>query len=301
MSIPPLACLALTVVLWGSTYRATTIGTEAASGVVFSAVRVLPVAVVFLLLFGTGLRRLRPATVVSVGLTGWLMVAGFLVALSEGVDRAGAANASVLLNTAPLFVAGLAPFLLAEAVSPRRLLGVAAGFCGVALIFWSELGLEHGGRGVGLAIALGGGIVWAAGTLLVKALTRRDRNLDARSIVTAQYVAGAPLVLFAAAVVPGRSTEWDDGRLWLMAGFVAVAAAAGTWSFFAALEALPATRVATAQFAVPAVAVAIEFVAGSPPEFVQALGIVLVVASIASVVLVQDRPPELPPAAEARA
>ena len=297
MKVPPLVCLALTVVLWGSTYRATTIGTEAASGVVFTAIRVLPVAVVFLLLFHRRLGRLRLRTVGAVGLTGWLMVAAFLVALSEGVDRAGAANASVLLNTAPLVVAALAPLLLGEAVSARRLAGVALGFCGVALIFWSELGLEGGGRGLGLAIAVGGGIVWAAGTLLVKALATRDSNLDARSIVTAQYVAGAPLIVLAAALVPGRATEWGAGRLWLAAGVVAVAAAAGTWFFFEALEALPATRVATAQFAVPAVAVAIEVAAGSPPELVQALGIVLVVASIASVTLVRDHAPTVAPEA----
>lgn len=301
MKVLPLLCLALTVVLWGSTYRATAIGTESASGIVFAAIRVVPVALVFLLVFQGRLRRLRPATVGRVALAGWLMVAAFLVALSEGVDRAGAANASVLLNTAPLFVAGLAPLLLGEAVSARRLAGVVVGFCGVALMFSSQLGIEGEGRALGMGIALGGGIAWAAGTLLVKALTNRDPNLNARSIVTTQYIAGAPLVVLAAALVPGRATEWGDQRLWLTAGFVAVAAAAGTWFFFAALEALPATRVATAQFAVPAVAVTIEVAAGSPPELVQALGIVLVVASVASVTLLHERPREVAGPLEVRA
>jgi drug/metabolite transporter (DMT)-like permease len=289
MKAPPLLCLALAVVLWGSTYRATAIGTESASGIVFAAIRVVPVALIFLLVFQGRLRRLRPTTVGGVGLAGWLMVAAFLVALSEGVDRAGAANASVLLNTAPLFVAGLAPLLLREAVSARRLAGVVLGFAGVALMFSSQLGLEGKGRAWGMGIALGGGIAWAAGTLLVKALANRDPDLDARSIVTVQYIAGAPLIVLAAAIVPGRATEWGDQPLWLTAGFVAVAAAAGTWFFFAALETLPATRVATAQFAVPAVAVAIEVASGSPPELVQALGIVLVVASVASVTLLHER------------
>lgn len=301
MKIPPLLCLALTVVLWGSTYRATAIGTESASGTVFAAVRVVPVALVFLLVFQGRLRQLRPATVGRVALAGWLMVAAFLVALSEGVDRAGAANASVLLNTAPLFVAGLAPLLLGEAVSARRLAGVVVGFSGVALMFSSQLGIEGEGRALGMGIALGGGIAWAAGTLLVKALTNRDPNLNAQSIVTTQYIAGAPLVVLAAALVPGRATEWGDETLWLTAGFVAVAAAAGTWFFFAALEALPATRVATAQFAVPAVAVAIEVAAGSPPELAQALGIVLVVASVASVTLLHERPREVAGPLEVRA
>jgi drug/metabolite transporter (DMT)-like permease len=289
VSVPPLVCLALAVVLWGSTYRATALGTEGASGVVFAAVRVVPVALVFLLVFQRRLRRLQPVTLAGVALSGWLMVAAFLVALSESVDRAGAANASVLLNTAPLFVAALAPPLLRERLSLRRLAGVVVGFCGVALMFSSELGIDGDGRLLGMGIAVGGGIAWATGTLFVKSLTRRDPNLDARSIVTAQYIAGAPLVLLAAALVPGRATEWGEGRLWLAAGFVAVAAAAGTWFFFAALEALPATLVATAQFAVPAVAVAIEVAAGSPPELVQAFGIALVVASVASVTLRQER------------
>ena len=301
MNVPPLLFLALAVVFWGSTYRATAIGTESAAGIVFAAVRAVPVALVFLIVFHRRVRRLRPSTLAGVGATGCLMVTGFLVALSESVDRAGAANSSVLLNTAPLFVAGLAPLLLAEPLSLRRAAGVAVGFGGVVLMFSSQLELDGTGTAVGMGIALAGGVAWGAGTLIVKWFNNRDRDLDGRSVVAIQYAAGAPLLVLVAALVPVRETQWSEARLWLSAAFVAVAAAAGTAFFFAALEALPATRVAAAQFAIPAVAVLIEVAAGSPPELVQALGIAVVVGSVAAVTVFGGRPREVAAAYEARA
>ena len=125
------------------------------------------------------------------------------VGISVGTDRAGAAVASVLLNSSPFFVAVIARFALAESISRLRAAGLVVGFGGVLLVVLADPGnIAHGSRlAIGLGLSLLGALGWAGGGLGMRVLTRREPDLDIAGITAAQFLAGGvpliPLVLLA--------------------------------------------------------------------------------------------------------
>ena len=93
---------------------------------------------VFLVAVATGrlvrLRRLPPqqlARVAAIGLTGYFL--SIFLSLN-GLTFLPAATNSLLSNTSPLFVALFSPLVLRERPTGRMLLGLAAGFAGVAIL-----------------------------------------------------------------------------------------------------------------------------------------------------------------------
>src|SRR3954453_19335601 len=67
------------------------------------------------------------------------------VAISVATDRAGAAVASVLLNTSPFIVAIAGRLWLAERISRLRAVGLTVGFAGVVAIVLADPGDVRGG------------------------------------------------------------------------------------------------------------------------------------------------------------
>jgi drug/metabolite transporter (DMT)-like permease len=75
---------------------------------------------------------------------GWALAIGFgnvtltLAGIVEGTQLAGAAVASVLLNSAPFFAAVFARLLLGERLTRLRLAGLVIGFFGILVIVATE-------------------------------------------------------------------------------------------------------------------------------------------------------------------
>ena len=207
------------------------------------------------------------------------------VGISVGTERAGAAVAAVLANSAPFFVAVIARFALAEPITRLRAAGLVIGFGGVLLVVFSDPGkIAHGSQlAIGFGLALLGALGWAAGGLGMRVLTQREPDLDIPGITAAQFLAGGipliPLVLLA-----GGSTDWSrpslDGQLayLIIGGQVLV-----YLGFNAALSRWPSTRVYAWTFLVPAVAVLIEAVRGTLPGVGATIGVALVIIGVAIV------------------
>src|SRR5581483_11332128 len=210
----PFVLLATTTLLWGTTYRATAIGTSHSSALMFGALRSAPagLALVVVTILARPQRPSRRGAVLGAA-SGLLMVAFWMFAISEGVARAGAANAAVLVNSSTLFVAILGRLFLGERLAVRQLAGVVVGFAGIVVMFSSELTLSGGGRLLtGMAIALLGGIAWGCGTVLVKWLSREERSLDAVALAGLQYAVGCPVLLAVAFAAKGTGgTDWSSG------------------------------------------------------------------------------------------
>ena len=207
------------------------------------------------------------------------------VGISVGTDRAGAAVAAVLANSAPFFVAVLARFVLSEGITRLRAAGLVIGFGGVLLVVFSNPGsIAHGSRlAVGLALALLGALGWAGGGLGMRVLTRREPDLDIAGITAAQFLAGGipliPLVLLA-----GGSTDWGRPTLIAQLAYLVIGGQILVYlGFNAALSRWPSTRVYAWTFLVPAVAVVIEAVRGSLPGSSAMIGIALVILGVAIV------------------
>jgi drug/metabolite transporter (DMT)-like permease len=221
----------------------------------------------------------------------WAFAIGFgnttltQVGISVGTDRAGAAVAAVLANSAPFFVALIARVWLHESITRLRAAGLVVGFAGVLLVVFSDPGnVAHGTQLViGFALALLGALGWAAGGLGMRVLTQREPELDIAGITAAQFLAGGipliPLVLLA-----GGSTDWSRPSLDAQLIYLIVGGQVLVYlGFNAALSRWPSTRVYAWTFLVPAVAVVTEAVRGTLPGVDAMIGVALVIAGVAIV------------------
>lgn len=129
----------------------------------------------------------------------WAIVIGAVFAIEFvflyiGLARTTASRGSVLLYTAPFFVALGGHRLLDDPLTPSRIAGLALAFAGVAVAL-----ADHGdgvsqGDPIGDLLCLAAGIAWAATTLIVKATALRaeppERTLLVQLAVSAVMLLG---------------------------------------------------------------------------------------------------------------
>ena len=278
------------ILFWGGGYTATSIATDHTSGLLLAGLRTLPTLAVLPLafLFGARLPRTREAIIGAI-VSGLLVVTVFFIGISEGTRHAGAANAAVLISASPLWVAVLARVFLGERVKRITTVGLLVGFAGIVLMVSRQLGGAHGAGDLtlGIGLALAAGVAWAAGTLIVRRLAVRDRQLDFVGLTAAQYLAGSPLLIIVAFAVQGTGgTDWGSadiwgGTLWLALGSSAIA----TVLFFKSLRWLDAAQTSSSQFLVPVVAVVVEIVRGHVPGGLALAGMALAIVGVTLVVV----------------
>lgn len=164
------------------------------------------------------------------------------------VDELGAALASILLYTAPSWVAVSAPLLLGEKVGLPRLASVGLGVAGVALVSWP------GGGGVsvtieGLVLGLASGASYAAYMLLARLAQLRGASREEVSLYP--IALSAPLVL--AAARPDKPPSIVDVAF---ATYLAVACTVAPYLLHTkALQLAEASKVAVVSLVEPLVAV----------------------------------------------
>jgi drug/metabolite transporter (DMT)-like permease len=149
---------------------------------------------------------------------GWALVIGFgnvtvtLAGIAEGTRVAGAAVASVLLNSAPFFAAVLARVFLGEGLTPLRVIGLITGFAGILVIVASEP--SSGGSHVveGAVVCLLGALGWAGAGLdaLPERARRRLRRVgrEHRTVL----LAARPVTYLLRPAAGG--TDWSSAKLW---------------------------------------------------------------------------------------
>lgn len=222
---------------------------------------------------------------------GWAWAAGIsvgnvvltLAGIAEGTRLAGAAIASVLLNSAPFFAALFAWLLLGERLTARHAVGLVVGFGGILLIVGSP-SASGSNATAGIVICLAGAIGWAAAGLAMRHLSTRDASFDVYGATTAQFLAGGVLLLPYLAASRPTPTDWSSGELWASMVFLIVGAQVITYvGFYAALRYWSSVRVFSWTFLAPAVAVAIEAAQGNLPGTAASFGLVVVIVGVAIV------------------
>jgi drug/metabolite transporter (DMT)-like permease len=292
--------LAFPVFFWGGAYRATAVAGDHASSTMAAGLRCAVAALLLAAIVPIARVRLPQGRAAFwSAVTGVLMVTLFFEGLVEGTVRAGPGNAAVLTTTSPLFVAIFARAFLGEHLSALRILGLLAGFGGIVLMVWPQLGDAGDDLAIGIAWSLAGAVGWAVGTIVIKRMTDKDPALDLVGLTTIQYMLGGGLLMIVALAIDGTSgTDWSSGDLWGATAYMAVGSSAiATIAFFSALKRLSATVVSAATILVPVVAVAIEAVRGVYPETIVLGGIALAVGGVALVVLAPEPLRELAPSA----
>ncbi len=208
-----------------------------------------------------------------------------LGAIAEGTRLAGAAVASVLLNSAPFFAAVLARVLLDERLSRMRVTGLVVGFAGIVVIVATEPSSGGGGHvAAGAAVCLVGAVGWAAAALGMRFLSVREARFDVLGATTAQFLCGGVLLIPYLVATDGAHADWSAPKLWASLIFLVLGAQVITYvGFYLALARWTSARVFAWTFLVPAVAVVIEALQGDLPSTLTTLGLVVVIAGVATV------------------
>jgi drug/metabolite transporter (DMT)-like permease len=220
-----------------------------------------------------------------------------LMAISEGTRLAGAAVASVLLNSAPFFAAIFARIWLSEALTALRVGGLVLGFTGIVVIVLGEPGGAGGSEVVkGTLVCLVGAVAWAAAGLGMRYLSVREGSFDVMGATTAQFLCGGVLLLpYLLLTTDAGDTDWSSPKLWASLIFLVVGAQVVTYmGFYLALAVWTSARVFAWTFLVPAVAVVVEAAQGNLPSAVTSAGLVVVIAGVALVTHPRSEPKPTP-------
>lgn len=84
-----------------------------------------------------------------------------------GLQHIPSGRAAILAYTMPAWAIPLSVLILGERMSARKLLGLALGMAGMALLLWDEFARLHGAP-LGALLVLGASVTWAIGTVLQK-------------------------------------------------------------------------------------------------------------------------------------
>lgn len=141
-------------------------------------------------------------------------LAGFFLALHfatwiSSLSFTSVANSVVLVNTAPVWVALMTPWVTRDRVSRRAWLGIAASVTGAAIIGFGDF--ASGSRAlIGDGLALGGSLALAIYLLLGRKLREK---LSLPAYLTVCY-SSATLLLWACVLVAGLPVTGFNAKTW---------------------------------------------------------------------------------------
>jgi drug/metabolite transporter (DMT)-like permease len=196
-----LVLLLVLAALWGSSYMFIKIGLDddlSPAMIVFTRTLLGALALLPFALRRGAFRGIKPLLPLAVVLAA-IQVAGPFLLISYGEQHVSSGLAGILVASAPIFTALLAPlFDTAERSSGIALAGVLIGILGVGLIFGVDLGDAGSALGGGLMV-LTASAGYAVGGFMVK---RSFSALDAIGVVTTTMALSALLSLPVAAATP---------------------------------------------------------------------------------------------------
>lgn len=278
---------ALTPAIWGTTYLVTTELLPPDRPLLAAVIRALPAGLLLVAItrrLPTGVWWWRALVL------GALNIGVFFALLFVGAYRLPGGVAATVGAVQPLLVALLSAGVLGERLTPRTLLAAVAGVAGVGLlVLRADARLDT----IGVAAALGGAAVMAAGVVLSK---RWQSPAPLLATTGWQLVAGGLLLLPVALVVEGAppsglTTANLAGYAYL--SLIGAALAYALW--FRGLRALSATKVTFLGLLSPVVATALGWVVlGQDLTAAQGLGALIVLAALVTAQLQPTRTRRMP-------
>jgi len=187
----------------------------------------------------------------------FLMVYANQILFAQGLLRSTATNGALIMALSPLVSALMAALVFRESLTPRRMLGVALGFAGVAAVVLSHPGAGLSRAGIGdLMLALGV-VSFAIGGVGVQRLAQQ---IDPLSISWVIYMIGTAMLVLHTLLGPSRlgAAELFPGAWpWALVLFSGIAAtAAGNLIWNRAISVIGVARTAVFLYWVPVFGVA---------------------------------------------
>lgn len=240
------------ILVWGANWPIMKIGLDFIAPLTFAAFRLaLGAAVLFLVLALRGeLRwpsRQAMPVVCSVGL---LQLAGFLIFVNLGLQNVEASRSAILSYTTMIWVTPAAIWLLGERFSRLKMIGVACGLAGVAVMF-NPAGFDWTDRAalIGNILLLAGALAWAIGIVHVRAHRWQQSAL---ALAPWQMVVGfVPTALLAVAWEYDQPILWSPELYAVLAYNGPIATAFALWAWVSVNRGLPAIASSMGSLGVP--------------------------------------------------
>jgi drug/metabolite transporter (DMT)-like permease len=265
---------AIVLWVWSSTWLAIRLGLEGIPPVTGAALRMLAsgailfmIALVLRLPWPRG--RLYLAHVAVQGSLLFGLQFGLLYWAEQSIPSGLAA---VLFATVPIATAIIAACVFRiERLSPVNVLGLVVGFCGVAVIYWSEVTKAGYASPLGVAAALLAALVSAFATVFAKRYAHGFPPLA--TVAPGQLLGGTLLGVLALAVERGKPIHFTA----VSAGALAYLIIFGSivfLAYFTLMKTIPITRLALLTYVTPVLAVVLGVFVGherfAPTTFVGA-------------------------------
>jgi drug/metabolite transporter (DMT)-like permease len=283
-------------VCWGYNWVVMKIGLHDAGPVAFAAIRCLGGAIILalvLLALRRSFRIVEPWTVAAIGLLQTALAQGLIAMALHG----GQAGKSAVLNyTLPVWVMILGFLFLKERPRLMQWLATAVAFAGVMVMTFLN------GKAVSwepIVFALSASICWGAGTVVTQALMRRHAGrIDTLALTAWQLGIGGLVLTALAFVVPEAPLNWTPSLILSLIYNVGPASAVAFLLWFMLQQRIEANVLSLIVLIVPLVGIAAGWLQlGERPSGPDAIGMALILAGIAVMVLSQRR--KLPVTAQA--
>lgn len=280
------------VLLWGGNWPVMKTGLGHLPPLTFASVRmVTSMATMFLVAWA--LRDLRwPARrdwpfLVSAGA---LQMGIYIAMLTYGMQYVAAGRASILAYTMPVWVVPGAIVLLGERLDAWKGAGFLLGLGGLAVLF-NPASFDWSDRDVllGNALILGGAGI---GGMVMLHIRGRRWSASPLSLAPWQFlVASLVIVPLALVLEPGARLAWDRELALVVAYNGPLATALGLWAYVVIGRALPAITASMGLLGVPVAGLVLSaLVLREPVTAADALGLALILASVAATSLGERRP-----------
>jgi drug/metabolite transporter (DMT)-like permease len=275
-------------VLWGYNWVVLKIGVEDAGPVAFAAIRMMGGAVILvavMLGIRRGFRILEPWTVAAIGLLQTTGSQGF-IALAL---RSGEAGKSAVLNyTLPVWVLILGFLLLNKRPRLGQWLAAGVALCGILIMAFV------GGKAGTLEpvlYALAASFCWGIGVILTEGLMQRHPGrIDTLTLTTWQMLVGSTVLVIIALMVPEPTLVWTPGFVLAVLYNIGPATAVAFLLWFALQQRIEANLLSLIVLIVPLVGIVSGWLQlGERPSETDAIGMALILAAIAVMVLSQRR------------
>ncbi len=201
------ASLVLMAVIWGVNFSVVKYGTGLVDPLAYNGIRVAMAAVVLLVIAAAGSAPFPPRRTIlallGLGVLGNGIYQFFFV---EGVARASASDASLVVAASPALIAIISRLRGIERVRPRAALGIALSIVGIGFVVAGSVNEAHGHASLfGDLLVLLGSIAWAVYTVLLKPHTERVPGLQLAAIT----MVGGAVPLFIVAWPAISTTHWS--------------------------------------------------------------------------------------------
>lgn len=279
--------------IWGYNWVVTKEGLRFAGPFDYAALRTLPGA---LLMFAVLILRRQPLAPQSPGklfIFGLFQTTAFNALVSWALVSGAVGKTAVLVYTMPFWTLLFAWPMLGERLRGLQWLAVLLSASGLVLVVepW-----QSGGSLLSKALAVLTGMAWAISAVLAKKW-RQDLGPGLLRVTAWQMLFGALVLAAIAWAVPSPPVQWT-AYFWLLLSFATLLGAVAGWLLWLfVLERLPAGVAGLSLMAVPAVGVlSSRLQLGETPDTVEALGMLLIGASLALLSWHALRPGHTPPA-----